>query len=185
MLSARSYIFKFSILLITQYFTFKFWQTIKSTRINYSKHWIWKNAILNFELKSCLIPFRSILLAYMYIYVDCFFLHMFYHLINHLWITVWIHFLIECPPGYFGMNCMERCSGHCIYNAPCDHVSGVCPSGCQEGYILAFCNNSKTHLVVYSVLLVHHTVCIAYQLTKCAFWWYLLDYGFVRSETNE
>lgn len=45
-------------------------------------------------------------------------------------------FLIECPPGYFGMNCMEICSGHCINNEPCDYVSGVCPSGTSGPFVI-------------------------------------------------
>lgn len=29
------------------------------------------------------------------------------------------------------------------YNDPCDHVSGICPSGCQDGYMGTYCNNGK------------------------------------------
>lgn len=41
------------------------------------------------------------------------------------------------------MNCSERCSGHCIDNKTCDHVSGECSDGCLDGYIGIFCNDSK------------------------------------------
>lgn len=51
---------------------------------------------------------------------------------------------LECPAGHFGIECRERCSGHCIDNEPCGHVSGECPSGCQDGYIGTDCANSKT-----------------------------------------
>lgn len=51
---------------------------------------------------------------------------------------------LECQAGHFGIECRERCSGHCIDNEPCGHVSGECPSGCQDGYIGTDCANSKT-----------------------------------------
>lgn len=49
----------------------------------------------------------------------------------------------ECVPGHFGMDCREFCSGHCESNDPCDHVSGVCPDGCQDGYMELYCNRCK------------------------------------------
>lgn len=49
----------------------------------------------------------------------------------------------ECPTGYFGKSCRERCSGHCINNKPCDHVSGECSNGWQDGYIGAHCGDCK------------------------------------------
>lgn len=48
---------------------------------------------------------------------------------------------LECLPGHYGTNCSERCSGHCINNEPCDHVSGVYPDGCEDGYTGKLCNN--------------------------------------------
>lgn len=50
---------------------------------------------------------------------------------------------VECPSGHFGLDCKERCSRYCTYNDPCDHVSGICPSGCQDGYMGTYCNNGK------------------------------------------
>lgn len=41
---------------------------------------------------------------------------------------------VECPSGYFGKGCRERCRGHCIRDEPCDHISGECSNGCQDGY---------------------------------------------------
>lgn len=49
----------------------------------------------------------------------------------------------ECEQSNFGLDCKERCSGHCINNVPCDHVSGVCHGGCQDGYHGARCFNCK------------------------------------------
>lgn len=50
---------------------------------------------------------------------------------------------IECSNGQYGPACSGRCNGHCVNNETCDHVSGVCPSGCQDGFIGSYCNNSK------------------------------------------
>lgn len=55
------------------------------------------------------------------------------------------HFYIECLPGQFGMGCRERCSGYCLNNEPCEHVSGVCSNGCQNGFIGTNCNNCKEY----------------------------------------
>lgn len=52
-------------------------------------------------------------------------------------------FEVECPSGQYGLDCSERCSGYCTNNEPCDYVNGICPSGCQDGYIGTHCNNGK------------------------------------------
>lgn len=45
------------------------------------------------------------------------------------------------------MDCRELCSGYCTNNEPCNHVSGICPSGCQDGYMESYCNKSNySHL---------------------------------------
>lgn len=61
---------------------------------------------------------------------------------------MYFFFKSECTPGHFGVACNERCSGHCINNGPCDHVSGVCPGGCQNGYLGAQCLNYKKQINV-------------------------------------
>lgn len=48
---------------------------------------------------------------------------------------------LVCLSGHYGTDCSERCSGHCINNEPCDHVSGLCPDGCEYGYTGKQCNN--------------------------------------------
>lgn len=49
----------------------------------------------------------------------------------------------ECKLGHFGMACKETCSDQCLNSETCDHVSGVCSSGCQDGYLGIYCNNCK------------------------------------------
>lgn len=49
----------------------------------------------------------------------------------------------ECKPSHYGMDCKETCSDYCLNSELCDHVSGVCSSGCQDGYLGSHCNNCK------------------------------------------
>lgn len=46
----------------------------------------------------------------------------------------------DCLLGYFGEGCGVRCSGHCIKDEPCDHITGECSIGCQDGYTGARCD---------------------------------------------
>lgn len=48
-----------------------------------------------------------------------------------------------CSIGYYGMGCRGKCSAYCVNNEPCDHVSGECSNGCQDGYIGIYCNSCK------------------------------------------
>lgn len=57
---------------------------------------------------------------------------------------------IECPSGYFGMACSARCIGYCSGYEPCDHVIGMCPGGCQEGYTGQYCNKCKSKKLLCS-----------------------------------
>lgn len=52
-----------------------------------------------------------------------------------------IFLFLVCLLGHYGTHCSERCSGHCINKEPCDHVGGVCPGGCEDGYTGKLCNN--------------------------------------------
>lgn len=63
----------------------------------------------------------------------------------YFWRTKSILLYIECSSDYYGMNCNERCSGHCINNKPCHHVSGECSNGCKDGYIGLLCNDGKKY----------------------------------------
>lgn len=50
---------------------------------------------------------------------------------------------VECNFGYFGLDCCNYCCGYCMNNELCDYISGVCCSGCCDGYIGLGCNNCK------------------------------------------
>lgn len=49
------------------------------------------------------------------------------------------------------MACSAPCFGHCSNNRPCDYASGMCPGGCQDGYVGQYCNEckSKKNLVAF------------------------------------
>ncbi|WAQ98560.1 MEG11-like protein, partial [Mya arenaria] len=39
-----------------------------------------------------------------------------------------------CSFGKYGDQCMLNCSGHCLHNATCNHITGICTYGCEAGY---------------------------------------------------
>lgn len=51
-------------------------------------------------------------------------------------------FLLACPTGHYGVNCSDTCSPHCQADT-CDHVTGVCISGCEDGYKGQLCRKRK------------------------------------------
>lgn len=46
---------------------------------------------------------------------------------------------LACPIGFYGQDCSEKCNDTC---AGCNHVSGVCDSGCVSGWMGHSCNQS-------------------------------------------
>lgn len=56
---------------------------------------------------------------------------------------------IACDDGTFGTNCSNVC-GHCNKGQACDKETGVCPNGCDSGYIGVHCKESKVS--VFSIL---------------------------------
>lgn len=73
-----------------------------------------------------------------------------------------LYTFLECPPGYFGMACSARCFGQCSSNIPCDHVSGMCPGGCQDGYLGRYCNECKSRETLSPFVLTK-----TYQIYNC------------------
>lgn len=70
----------------------------------------------------------------------------------------------ECLFGYYGTDCREQCRGHCKNNKTCDHISGKCPDGCEDGYTGKLCNNCTKH--VYSNVLIRTAFYEHFQLYK-------------------
>ena len=54
------------------------------------------------------------------------------------------HIFLDCPPGYYGYACNKACSGHCLNNTVCDHITGTCTDGCLAGYVGKLCDDGKT-----------------------------------------
>lgn len=56
----------------------------------------------------------------------------------------------ECDGHTYGYNCQEHC-GICRNGEECDTVTGVCPNGCDTGYMGDNCKESKfkLYLVTY------------------------------------
>lgn len=46
----------------------------------------------------------------------------------------------ECVNGTFGYDCVKKCSGHCVYDSPCNKKTGVCDMGCNPGYFDTYCS---------------------------------------------
>ncbi|XP_062600475.1 uncharacterized protein LOC134262101, partial [Saccostrea cucullata] len=45
-----------------------------------------------------------------------------------------------CMVGYYGMECKAKCTGHCLGGASCNHISGKCEHGCEEGWMTPTCD---------------------------------------------
>lgn len=74
-----------------------------------------------------------------------------------------------CKAGFYGINCSNLCSGHCENNDPCDHVNGVCPGGCRDGYTGVRCNSCKTP-DFFSRIIVYTSYSL-YLITMLTFLW--------------
>lgn len=48
-----------------------------------------------------------------------------------------------CAENNFGSKCQQQC-GNCKNGDVCNHVTGICPTGCAEGWIGSRCNIGKT-----------------------------------------
>lgn len=49
----------------------------------------------------------------------------------------------ECDPGNFGLMCKDECSFHCLDPLSCDHVTGSCDGGCEDGWIGSRCTEGQ------------------------------------------
>lgn len=84
------------------------------------------------------------------------------------WYWFFLKFKSECERNAFGLDCKELCSGHCNNNEPCDHVSGVCSGGCQNGYIGARCFNCKMRISLLKWYFKYNSVFIKVYLLLLA-----------------
>ena len=54
-----------------------------------------------------------------------------------------ILYTLGCPPGHFGEKCNYNC-GACLNGEPCHHVTGVCTSGCKDGWLGKHCREGRS-----------------------------------------
>jgi hypothetical protein len=54
--------------------------------------------------------------------------------------------IVGCPSGFYGMNCVDRCSINCGVPERCDRISGQCDGDCQSGWRGILCDTSKVLL---------------------------------------
>lgn len=93
-----------------------------------------------------------------------FIFQMYRNLLLRLWRAEYTIHFIECSPGQFGLDCRERCSKHCKNSKLCDHISGACTSGCQNGFVGSHCTIGKIFLIVtsgFNVFLITKTLLFA------------------------
>lgn len=48
----------------------------------------------------------------------------------------------ECVDGRYGKDC-ENVGGKCKDNGICDKATGVCPAGCEVGWMISLCDQSN------------------------------------------
>ena len=65
-----------------------------------------------------------------------------------LLVLLWFFLFVGCFSGYFGNDCEQTCSGHCLENRTCDRIDGTCSDGCHNGYIGKLCNDCKKYCSV-------------------------------------
>lgn len=49
-----------------------------------------------------------------------------------------------CPPGFFGIDCINRCDIYCSEDGSCDPVMGICIKGCKLGWSGLMCETRYT-----------------------------------------
>ena len=61
--------------------------------------------------------------------------------------------LSECDPGYFGIDCKQRCSQKC-FSGICYTADGTCTKGCEAGYMGNFCDHGMSYFVFIKQMFV-------------------------------
>lgn len=51
--------------------------------------------------------------------------------------------ILDCPNGYYGKNCENRCSDNCYMTRLCYIGTGHCYRGCKPGWTTTTCNQSR------------------------------------------
>lgn len=92
--------------------------------------------------------------------------------------------LTECAGGWHGLNCTERCVGHCLYNAFRNHVTDQCDRECAYGWYGQYCNETCIgHCIKNGTCNQRTGLCDA----DCAAGWrgYKCDEGWIITKQHE
>ena len=54
--------------------------------------------------------------------------------------------IVECNGNTYGMECSQTC-GKCYENEQCNHLTGICPNGCDPGMSGHKCDNGIFYLI--------------------------------------
>ena len=57
-------------------------------------------------------------------------------------INLTVLILTVCDGGWYGLNCTQRCVGHCLNDDFCSHETGHCDGGCAYGWYGHYCNET-------------------------------------------
>lgn len=66
--------------------------------------------------------------------------------------------IVECSAGFFGINCVNRCSEKCNLTRVCDRLTGQCDGGCIPGWKGATCNESKNSICLTILIRIKQNV---------------------------
>lgn len=70
-----------------------------------------------------------------------------------------------CNGGKYGKDCLQECSANCL-TPPCDHITGECSNGCNDGWLGSNCTQSlflfsiDVHSFKLSLILSKSKICI-------------------------
>lgn len=51
-----------------------------------------------------------------------------------------------CPTKHYGLESKSKCVGHCKDNTACNHTSGLCDIGCEDGWTGGNCTEGEIFL---------------------------------------
>lgn len=81
-----------------------------------------------------------------------------------LFLNKYILFILECPNYKYGIDCSETC-GHCLNNTTCQHTTGTCLEGCDDGYLKHDCKTRKwCDLYIQNAWLLNLQLCYLLKL---------------------
>lgn len=64
------------------------------------------------------------------------------------------HLQLECREGWYGDNCSQQFTGHCIDGTTCNHVTGLCDGGCDTGWTGSVCDKGLLEIQLNIILIM-------------------------------